>query len=108
MALINVSKLSVQFETPDGLVTAVNDISFSLDRGQTLGIVGESGSGKSQTVLAMMGLLASNGRTAGQAQFDGQDLLAMPPQALNRIRGNRIAMIFQDPMTSLNPYLTVR
>lgn len=107
MALINVSKLSVQFETPDGLVTAVNDISFSLDRGQTLGIVGESGSGKSQTVLAMMGLLASNGRAAGQAQFDGQDLLAMTPQALNRIRGNRIAMIFQDPMTSLNPYLTI-
>ena len=107
MALIEVEKLSVQFETPDGLVTAVNDISFSLDRGQTLGIVGESGSGKSQTVLAMMGLLVSNGRATGQAFFDGQDLLALPARALNKIRGNRVAMIFQDPMTSLNPYLTV-
>ena len=107
MALIEVDKLSVQFQTPDGLVTAVNDISFALDRGRTLGIVGESGSGKSQTVLAMMGLLASNGRASGRALFDGQDLLALKPQALNQIRGNRVAMIFQDPMTSLNPYLTV-
>ncbi|MDP2001012.1 MAG: ATP-binding cassette domain-containing protein [Rhodoferax sp.] len=107
MALIEVKNLSVQFQTPDGLVTAVNDISFSLNRGQTLGIVGESGSGKSQTVLAMMGLLASNGRATGQAMFDGQDLLALPPKDLNRVRGNRVAMIFQDPMTSLNPYLTV-
>ena len=107
MALIDVKNLSVQFHTPDGSVTAVNDISFSLDRGQTLGIVGESGSGKSQTVLAMMGLLASNGRAMGQALFEGQDLLSLPPQELNRIRGNRVAMIFQDPMTSLNPYLTV-
>jgi oligopeptide transport system ATP-binding protein len=107
MALIDVKNLSVQFQTPDGLVTAVNDISFSLDRGQTLGIVGESGSGKSQTVLAMMGLLASNGRATGRALFDGQDLLALLPKDLNRVRGNRVAMIFQDPMTSLNPYLTV-
>ena len=107
MALIEVNKLSVQFQTPDGVLTAVNDISFSLNRGQTLGIVGESGSGKSQTVLAMMGLLAINGAASGQALFDGQDLLTLPATALNRIRGNRVAMIFQDPMTSLNPYLTV-
>ena len=107
MALIEVDNLSVQFQTPDGAVRAVNDISFSLNRGQTLGIVGESGSGKSQTVLAMMGLLASNGSATGQAVFDGQDLLALPSQSLNKIRGNRVAMIFQDPMTSLNPYLTV-
>ncbi len=107
MALLEVANLGVQFETPDGLVTAVNGINFSLERGQTLGIVGESGSGKSQTVLAMMGLLAANGRATGQANFDGQDLLAMPTTALNKIRGNRVAMIFQDPMTSLNPYLTV-
>ena len=107
MALIEVKDLSVQFATSDGLVYAVNGINFSLDRGQTLGIVGESGSGKSQSVLAMMGLLARNGKASGQALYAGQDLLMMKPAELNRIRGNRVAMIFQDPMTSLNPYLTV-
>ena len=107
MSLIEVKNLGVQFQTQDGLVHAVNGINFALDRGQTLGIVGESGSGKSQSVLAMMGLLARNGITSGQALYKGQDLLAMKPADLNKIRGNRIAMIFQDPMTSLNPYLTV-
>ena len=107
MPLIDVKHLRVDFQTPDGLVTAVNGISFALERGQTLGIVGESGSGKSQSVLAMMGLLAKNGSASGQALFQGQDLLSLPPKELNKIRGNRMAMIFQDPMTSLNPYLTV-
>ena len=107
MALIDVKNLGVQFQTGDGLVYAVNGINFTLDHGQTLGIVGESGSGKSQSVLAMMGLLAANGRASGQALYAGQDLLTMRPAELNRIRGNRVAMIFQDPMTSLNPYLTV-
>ena len=107
MPLLEVNNLSVKFRMADSEVTAVNDISFSLERGQTLGIVGESGSGKSQTVLAMMGLLASNGRASGRVRFDGQELLGMPLAALNRIRGNRVAMIFQDSMTSLNPYLTV-
>ena len=107
MSLLEVNDLSVKFQMADSEVTAVNDISFSLERGQTLGIVGESGSGKSQTVLAMMGLLASNGRATGRVTFDGQELLGMPLPALNKIRGNRVAMIFQDPMTSLNPYLTV-
>src|SRR5674476_247909 len=107
MPLLEVVDLNVQFATPDGLVTAVNGISFALERGKTLGIVGESGSGKSQAVLAVMGLLASNGSASGVARFDGQDLLSLPPPALNQIRGNRVAMIFQDPMTSLNPYLTV-
>jgi oligopeptide transport system ATP-binding protein len=105
--LLAVRQLGVQFQTPDGLVSAVNGINFSLDKGQTLGIVGESGSGKSQTVLAMMGLLASNGRATGKVLYQGNDLISMPTAELNQIRGNRIAMIFQDPMTSLNPYLTV-
>lgn len=105
--LLEVRQLGVKFQTPDGMVSAVNGVSFALNRGQTLGIVGESGSGKSQSVLAMMGLLAINGRATGQVLYHGQDLLSMPKADLNRIRGNRIAMIFQDPMTSLNPYLTV-
>src|SRR3990167_9073634 len=107
MHLLDVKQLGVKFQTPDGLVSAVNGISFTLDRGQTLGIVGESGSGKSQSVLAMMGLLATNGKATGQVLYKGQDLLSMPTADLNRIRGNRVAMIFQDPMTSLNPYITV-
>lgn len=107
MSLIEVKNLGVQFQTQDGLIYAVNGINFTLERGQTLGIVGESGSGKSQSVLAMMGLLATNGKATGQALYKGQDLLAMKPAELNKIRGNRVAMIFQDPMTSLNPYLTV-
>lgn len=107
MALLEVNNLNVRFQTPEGWVTAVNGISFALDKGQTLGIVGESGSGKSQAVLAMMGLLAINGEAGGEVRFEGQDLLRMVPANLNKIRGNRVAMIFQDPMTSLNPYLTV-
>jgi oligopeptide transport system ATP-binding protein len=105
--LIEVDDLSVKFKTPEGEVTAVNGLSFALERGQTFGIVGESGSGKSQSMLAMMGLLAANGSATGDVRFNGKNLLTMPAADLNRIRGNRIAMIFQDPMTSLNPYLTI-
>ncbi len=107
MSLLQVKDLGVQFATQDGVVYAVNGLNFSLAKGQTLGIVGESGSGKSQSVLAMMGLLAKNGTTTGQALYQGRNLLDMPAKDLNQIRGNRMAMIFQDPMTSLNPYLTV-
>ncbi|HEY3599141.1 MAG TPA: oligopeptide/dipeptide ABC transporter ATP-binding protein, partial [Paraburkholderia sp.] len=81
--------------------------SFSLESGRTLGIVGESGSGKSQTVMALLGLIASNGTVSGEASYRGQDLLKMDTRELNRIRGQRIGMIFQDPMTSLNPFLTI-
>jgi oligopeptide transport system ATP-binding protein len=105
--LLQVKDLNVQFQTNDGLIYAVNQLNFELGRGETLGIVGESGSGKTQTVLALMGLLARNGQASGQVLFQGQDLLTLPAAQLNRIRGNRVAMIFQDPMTSLNPYLTV-
>ena len=107
MHLMEVKQLGVQFQTPDGVVSAVNGINFTLNRGQTLGIVGESGSGKSQSMLAMMGLLAINGSATGQVLYQGQDLISLPTADLNKIRGNRVAMIFQDPMTSLNPYLTI-
>jgi oligopeptide transport system ATP-binding protein len=105
--LLEVKDLSVQFRTNDGAVYAVNHVGLTLERGQTLGIVGESGSGKSQTVLAMMGLLARNGAASGQVLHHGRNLLGLSPAELNAVRGDRIAMIFQDPMTSLNPYLTV-
>ena len=107
MNILEVKDLAVQFATQDGTVYAVNGLSFALGKGQTLGIVGESGSGKSQTVLALMGLLARNGQATGEALYQGNNLLTLPAAALNQIRGNRMAMIFQDPMTSLNPYLTV-
>ena len=107
MSLLEVRNLNVRFDTPDGEVHAVRNLSFELGRGETLGVVGESGSGKSQTVLSLIGLLADNGRAGGTARFDGQDLFNLSPTALRRIRGRRISMIFQDPMTSLNPYLTV-
>ncbi len=107
MSLLDIKNLNVRFDTPDGEVHAVKNLTFSLERGETLGIVGESGSGKSQSVLSLMGLLADNGRAEGSAEFDGQELLTLSESELRRIRGGRISMIFQDPMTSLNPYLTV-
>ncbi len=107
MSLLVAKDLEVKFKTNDGLVSAVNKISFSLNQGETLGIVGESGSGKSQTVLALMGLSASNAVISGSVKFDKEELIGMPIAALNKVRGDKISMIFQDPMTSLNPYLTV-
>jgi len=104
VALLEVSDLRTQFRTDDGILKAVDGVSFSVEKGQTLGIVGESGSGKSVTCLTIMGLNSRhNTTTSGQALFNGENLLTASPRRLREIRGNDIAMIFQDPMTSLNP-----
>ena len=108
-ALLQVEDLRVQFHTEDGIVRAVDGVSFDVRPGETLGIVGESGSGKSVTNLALLGLIPQPpGKiVSGTANYQGQDLLRMSERELSSIRGNRIAMIFQDPMTSLNPFLTI-
>src|SRR5690348_5119113 len=105
--LLEVKNLRTYFESEDGIVKAVDDISFQLKRGETLGIVGESGSGKSVTNLSILRLIPDPpGKiVSGEVIFDGSDLLLLPNEAIRRIRGRRIAMIFQDPMTSLNPYM---
>src|SRR5664279_5957403 len=107
--LLDIKGLETQFKTPDGIVHAVNGVSFGLKEGETLGVVGESGCGKSVTMLSVLGLIASPpGKVvAGEALFMDQDLLNMPAEKLRQIRGAQIAMIFQDPMTSLNPVLTI-
>ena len=106
--ILEVDGLDVRFSTPEGVVEAVNGVSFNVGEGETVGVVGESGSGKSQIFMTVMGLLATNGRASGSVRYRGKQLLGMPTNELNTIRGGRMAMIFQDPMTSLNPYLTVR
>ena len=109
MPLLEVTNLRTSFHTRHGIVRAVNDVSFSLEKGDTLGIVGESGSGKSVTCYSLMRLIPQPpGRIeGGTAMFDGIDLLSASPEQLSKIRGKRISMIFQDPMTSLNPYMRI-
>ena len=107
MTLLKVENLSVEFQTNDGAVQAVKDLSFELEKGGSLAIVGESGSGKSQTAFSIMGLLADNGRSSGRVLIEGKDILNLPSSELNTYRAEKMAMIFQDPMTSLNPYLRV-
>jgi len=108
MALLEVKDLGVRFTRRDAApVDAVQRVSFTLEKGKTLGIVGESGSGKSQTVMALLGLLPGNGQASGEALYAGRNLLTLNQRELNQIRGDRIGMVFQDPMTSLNPFLTV-
>jgi oligopeptide transport system ATP-binding protein len=106
-AVLAIESLDVRFRTPEGEVQAASNVSLRIDAGESVGVVGESGSGKTQLFLAVMGLLARNGQATGQVMFNGDNILNKPARALNRIRGNRISMIFQDPMTSLNPYLKI-
>jgi peptide/nickel transport system ATP-binding protein len=108
VALLEVKDLRTYFHTDDGVVKAVDGVDFSIEKGKTLGIVGESGSGKSVTNLTIMGLNPKrNTVSSGQALWKGEDLLTMKPSKLRDIRGNEISMIFQDPMTSLNPVQTI-
>lgn len=106
--VLTVNNLNVSFKLLDGVVKAVDNVSFFVNRGEVLGIVGESGCGKSQTVLACMGLLAKNATQSGSIKFLGEELTGLSIKKLNKIRGKKIAIIFQDPMTSLNPYLTIK
>lgn len=105
--LLDVQNLTTRFHTHDGEVCAVNNVNFSVEAGECLGIVGESGSGKTQVFMSIMGLLAKNGKTEGQVFFEGEQILGIPAKELNRLRGVEFSMIFQDPMTSLNPYLRI-
>jgi peptide/nickel transport system ATP-binding protein len=106
--LLDVQNLTTEFATGSGVLHAVDGVSFSINPGETLGLVGESGSGKSVTALSIMRLIREPGRVAsGQILFQGRDLLTLPPQEIMRIRGKDIAMIFQEPMTSLNPVFTI-
>jgi peptide/nickel transport system ATP-binding protein len=106
--LLEVDDLHVQFETEDGIVKAVDGVTYSVDRGRVLGIVGESGSGKSVSMLTVMGLSrARNATISGAARFDGQDLIKASNEDLRGIRGNDVAMIFQDPLSSLHPFYKV-
>ncbi|PSH64847.1 microcin ABC transporter ATP-binding protein [Phyllobacterium brassicacearum] len=105
--VLSVRGLKVDFTTPDGDVNAVKGIDLDVKPGETLAVVGESGSGKSQTMMGIMGLLANNGRVAGSAKYRGKELIGLPLKGLNEVRGSKITMIFQEPMTSLDPLYTI-
>src|SRR4051812_24378252 len=107
MSLLEVRDLSVQLQTQRGPALAVRDVSFTLERGDSLGLVGESGCGKSMTAMALMGLLPDDAKVTGSIRFDGQELVGRSDRAMRALRGDRIGMVFQEPMTALNPVHTV-
>src|SRR5918998_3925904 len=105
--VLELRDIHVRFATPDGEVHAVKGVDIDVARGETVAVVGESGSGKSQAMMAAMGLLAQNGRATGSVRYRGEEILGLPTRALNRIRGARVTLIFQEPMTSLDPLYRV-
>src|SRR5215213_9866195 len=105
--LLDVDNLTVEFPTDDGLVKAVRGVSYQLRRGDSMGIVGESGSGKSVTSMAILGLLPKTARITGSVKLYGEELLGRTERSYAQLRGNKIAMIFQDPLTSLTPVYTI-
>ena len=108
MALLEVNNLKTHFHTAKGIVPAVDGVDFSVSQGETLGLVGESGCGKSVTALSIMGLVPSPpGKVTGKILFDGRDVLSLSEKEMRRLRGNEMAMIFQEPMSALNPVLTI-
>ena len=109
MSLLEINNLHTYFETKRGLVKAVNGVSLKIEEGQTLGVVGESGSGKSQTAMSILKLFEKNQKIyEGEILFDGQDLTKLSIKDMYKVRGNKISMIFQEPMTSLNPVFTIK
>lgn len=107
MSVLDVRDLKVAFNTPDGVVEAVNGVSFSLEAGKCLGVVGESGSGKTQTFMAIMGVVPDNATVTGCAMFDGRDLLSLPTKEMNKIRGARMAFVMQDALSALTPHMRI-
>jgi oligopeptide transport system ATP-binding protein len=105
--ILEIDRLSVSFETPDGAINAVNDFTLSVHAGECIGVVGESGAGKSQSFLAVMGLLAGNATVRGSARLQGKELVGLRGSELNELRGVKLSMIFQDPMTSLTPHMKI-
>ena len=106
-ALLDCEQLQVRFRTEDGEVCAVNDLNLQIEQGECLGIVGESGSGKSQSVLAMLGLLAGNGTASGSVRYRGREILNLPRTELDQLRGDRLAMVFQDALSGLTPTMRI-